>query len=288
MRRRTDLVARFVRMEQTEALQWEIFQLRAPSWGACARNGWEEWEAEGEGELVQGRRLIMRRRTFVGLVMGVVGVPLLGRVSGRVVVIPVGAPIASPAVVPGGSPVASPGASHAEPVATAFRSYAATGRFAWERIGAALLRAEVARFETSAAASIAFPGLIERRVALEGEGAAAFSPVDVPAFADDSAAWAGFDGEGSPTAVLFVREGRDVHGWLARQITRAGRTPNPAHPLGALVRIAKAVFATPRPEPKTALAALPGPEDVPAGLELFAEREELLATGTNAGATPVP
>lgn len=228
----------------------------------------------------------MRRRTFVGLVMGVVGAPLLGRVSGRVVVTPAGSPAASPAVGYGSSPVASPGASEAEPVATAFRSYAANGRFAWEGIGTAFLRVEVTRFETSAAASTAFPGLIERRVALEGQGTAAFSPVEVAPFADESAAWAGFDSEGSPTALLFVREGRDAHGWLASQITRAGRAPNPAHPLGALVRIAEVVFATPRPEPKTALEALPGPGDVPAGLELFAEREELLATGTNAGATP--
>ena len=180
----------------------------------------------------------------------------------------------------GTTPVASPAAWSSpapddSPVATASREYAAKGRFAWERIGAAYLRVTVARFGTPMEAAEAFAGFAEQR--REEAGGVGFVPVAVRSFADQSTAWAGFDDEERPAALLVVREGRDVHGWVAWQVAHAGRTPNPADPLNVLIRIATSVFAVSRPEPETALAALPGSDAVPAGLEPFAERQ-ILAT----------
>ncbi len=225
----------------------------------------------------------MRRRTFVGLGIGVIGVPLWGQVAGRPGVAPSAFPIASPAPI-SGTPAASPGVSPPDPIAAASRRYAANNRFAWERIGAAHLGVHVARFAHREQALAAFPGVAERQ--REEAGGSVFAPLAVQAFADGSMAWAGFDDEGRPTALLAVREGRDVHAWIARQVAHAGRTPNPADALRVLVAIATSVFSPPRPEPTTLLAALPGPEDVPVGLELFEEWQSRISPGALGEANP--
>ncbi len=230
------------------------------------------------------RRQIMRRRAFLGLGIGIAATSVGGRVAGRNGGLLVASPVASPAAIPSNSPATSPVASESRPVAVASRRYSASNRFAWEQIGAAYLRLDVARFTTHEVAVAAFPGLVDQR--LDEAGAAAFAPAEVPAFADERGAWAGFDGKGRPTALLAVREGRDVHTWLARQVPHGGRVPNPAHPLGALLAIARGVFAVPRPEPDTPLGALPGPGDVPAGLELFQERQTLISPATAGEGTP--
>lgn len=216
----------------------------------------------------------MRRRAFVGLGIGLAAAPLWKRVTGKTGTLLVASPAASPAALSGGSPVASPGAASG-PVAVASRTYAANGRFAWERIGAAHLSLDLTRYANREGAVAAFPSVVEQR--LYEIGAGSFALAEAPAFADESAAWVGFDREGRPTALLFFREERDVHVWLARQVAYAGRTPDPAHPLGALVAIARGVFALPRQAAETPLEALPGRGDVPAGLELFEEGQVLIS-----------
>lgn len=215
----------------------------------------------------------MHRRSFVSLGIGVIGAQLWMRAGESIRIAPVASPAASPDPLRSGSPVA-----------TATRRYAASGRFAWEQIGAAYLRVEVARFTTLREASAAFQSIPEQQTG--EDGAAALAPVKVRVFANGTMAWAGFDDNGRPAALLVGREGRDVHRWFARQVAHGGRTPSRAEPLRALVAIATSVFTTARSEPDTTLAALPGPEHVPGGLQPFEERQSLATPASADGESP--